>query len=213
MSNIENIFICLSAPLFIGAICAGRKYYHGFVFVILGYVACLVSAYANTFFAKVYYADVVTASLEIAPVVEEIVKLLPVLFYLLVYHPNKKSILLAIFAVGTGFATMENTYYLVQSGANNMFYLLVRSMGSGSMHIICGAIIGYGLIYIWEYPWLKFPGTFGLLCGAICYHALYNLMISSGGTLEKIGILLPLLTVLLTILTVKRLKIGALQLE
>ena len=47
---------------------------------------CLLSAYINTFLAAVYHADALAATAEIAPVVEEIMKLLPLAFYLLVSY-------------------------------------------------------------------------------------------------------------------------------
>lgn len=49
--------------------------------------ACLLSAYLNTFFARLYQADAVNAATQIAPVVEEILKLLPLLFFLAVFEP------------------------------------------------------------------------------------------------------------------------------
>ena len=49
---------------------------------------CLLSAYINTFLAAVCGADVLAATVEIAPVVEEIMKLLPLAFYLLVFEPK-----------------------------------------------------------------------------------------------------------------------------
>ncbi len=39
-------------------------------------------------FAALYAADTIAATAEIAPVVEEVMKLLPLLFYLLVFEPE-----------------------------------------------------------------------------------------------------------------------------
>ncbi len=63
MSNIENIFICLSAPLFIGAICVEES---TIMVLSLSFWVMWHAWYLHTIpFAKVYYADVVTASLKL----------------------------------------------------------------------------------------------------------------------------------------------------
>jgi len=64
------------------------------------------------------------------------------------------------------------------------------------MHIACGTIVGYGLLYVWKRPWLKVAGVFGLLCIAITFHAIYNLLLSAGGAVQTIGLLIPVITAL-----------------
>lgn len=49
MTYIENIFVCIAAPLLVAAFCMGRKYVGFFLFAFSGMGACLVSAYVNTF--------------------------------------------------------------------------------------------------------------------------------------------------------------------
>lgn len=194
MTYIENIFLCLTTPMLVGAVCAGRKHGQAFMFVLAGYSSCLLSAYINSFFAGIYASGLLSATVEIAPVVEEVMKLAPLLFYLLVFEPTQRSALLATLTIGASFATFENACYLAEHGATELMHLLIRGLGSGAMHIVCGAIIGYGLIYVWKTPWLKTAGTFGLLCAAITYHAIYNLLVSASGGLQIFGFLFPVLT-------------------
>ena len=59
------------------------------------------------------------------------------------------------------------------------------------MHVICGAIVGGGLAYVWQRTWLKIAGTCGLLGAAITFHAIYNLLIAYGGAAQYIAYLLP----------------------
>ena len=92
MTYIENIFLCMVSPLLLAALCMGRRQLRFFVFCIAGMGVCLLSAYINTFFAAVYQADALAATAEIAPVVEEIMKLLPLAFYLLVFEPEGEKI-------------------------------------------------------------------------------------------------------------------------
>ena len=204
MTYIENVFVCIAGPLLLATFFMGKKYYGVFFFCIAGMGACLLSAYVNTFFAKLYNADFINATTQIAPVVEEIMKLLPLLFYLLVFEPKPKKINMAVLIVATSFATFENICYLIENGAAQLSFILIRGFGTGAMHIVCGAIASYGIVYVWQYSWLKIAGTFGLLGAAINFHAIYNLLIAHGGITQYIAYALPVLTMI-----VGRLIIGA----
>jgi len=194
MTYIENIFVCIAGPLLLAILFMGRKYYGVFFFSMAGMGACLLSAYINTFFAKLYGADFIGATTQIAPVVEEVMKFLPLLFYLLVFEPKSKEIGIAVLVVATSFATFENICYLVDRGAAQLSYILIRGFGTGAMHIVCGIIASYGIVFVWQYNWLKIAGTFGLLAAAINYHAIYNLLIAHGGQAQYIAYALPIVT-------------------
>lgn len=197
MTYIENIFVCVSAPLLIAMLFMGRRYYRFFFFVLAGMGTCLLSAYINTFFAYLYDADPMNAATQIAPVVEEVMKLLPVLFYLLIFDPKPEKIRGSALMIGISFATFENIVYLTQSGADHLAYLLIRGFGTGAMHIVCGAIISTGLVYVWQRSWLKIAGVAGLLVAAITYHATYNLLVAHEEGTQYIAYALPLLSLLL----------------
>ncbi len=122
-------------------------------------------------------------------------KLLPVLFYLLVFEPPREEAMGAILMTAAGFATFENACYLTTNGASNFTWLLIRGAGSGAMHIVCGMLLGLGLNALWNVAWLKAAGTVAMLCFVIIYHAIYNLLVSQQGTAAVVGYLLPLLTV------------------
>ena len=79
MTYIENVFVCMAAPLVVALLSLKRGQRAALVFCLTGMGACLLSAYLNTFFARLYQADAVNAATQIAPVVEEIMKLLPLL--------------------------------------------------------------------------------------------------------------------------------------
>ncbi len=197
MTYIENIFVCVAAPLLVAASCMGRKYLRFFLFAFAGMGACLVAAYVNTFFVAIYEATAFHATAEIAPVVEEVIKLLPLLFYLLVFEPEPEQIRPAVFTVAAGFAIFENICYLIQHGAEHLGFLLIRGFGTGAMHIVCGAIVGYGLVYVWRRGWLKVAGTCGLLGAAVIFHGIYNLLIAYGGWVQYVAYVLPVLAVIL----------------
>ena len=206
MIYIENVFVCIAAPLLLAMFAMGKKYYRIFFFCFAGMGACLLSAYINTFFVHFYSANLFNATTQIAPVVEEIMKLLPLLFYLIIFEPKSGEIPIAVLIVAVSFATFENICYLTQHGASDLSFLLIRGFGTGSMHIVSGAIIGYGLVYVWQYGWLRTAGTVGLLGATITFHAIYNLLISYGGTAQYLAFALPIFTLVLGGVTARLLK-------
>ena len=169
MTYIENVLICMASPLLIAALCMGKRQTKFFLFCFAGMGACLLSAYINTFLTAIYEADAFAATSEIAPVVEEVM------------------------IVALSFATFENVCYLIQNGAEHFSFIFFRGIGTGAMHVICGAIVGGGLVYVWRRTWLKIAGTCGLLGAAITIHAIYNLLIAYGSAAQYIAYLLPVL--------------------
>ena len=195
MTYIENIFVCMAAPLIMAMLCLGRKHRRAFFFCIAGMGMCLLSAYLNTFFAKVYGANALNATTQIAPVVEELMKLLPLLFYLAIFQPDSKQFQVAAVVVGASFATFENVCYLTQNGAGEFWLLLIRGFGTGAMHVVCGGGYGYWMKSVWGKRGLRTVCLFGLLCLVITYHAIYNLLVSVGGTLQYVAYFIPIFTV------------------
>ena len=196
MTYIENIFVCVAAPLLVAAFCMGRKYLRFFLFTFAGMGACLISAYVNTFFVAIYEATVFNATAEIAPVVEEVMKLLPLLFFLAVFEPTFARFRLAAVIVAASFATFENICFLTQNGADQILFLLIRGFGTGAMHVACGNVYGGALRPVWDSRPLRAACLFALLCVAIIYHAIYNLLVSAGGTPQLIAYFVPLPTAL-----------------
>ena len=195
VTYIENIFLCMVSPLLVAALCMGRRQLRFFLFCMAGMGVCLLSAYINTFLAAVCQADALAATAEIAPVVEEMMKLLPLVFYLLVFEPEGDKIKAAAITVALAFATFENVCYLIQNGADRFSFIFFRGFGTGAMHVLCGLIVGGGLAYTWRRTWLKVAGTCGLLGAAITLHAIYNLLIAYGGAAQHIAYALPVLLV------------------
>ena len=195
MTYIENIFLCMVSPLLVAALCMGRRQLRFFLFCIAGMGVCLLSAYINTFLAAVCQADALAATAEIAPVVEEMMKLLPLVFYLLVFEPESEKIKPAAITIALTFATFENVCYLIQNGADRFSFIFFRGFGTGAMHVLCGLIVGGGLAYAWQRTWLKIAGTCGLLGAAITLHAIYNLLIAYGGAAQYVAYALPVLLV------------------
>ena len=92
-------------------------------------------------------------------------------------------------------ASIDKSVYLIQNGADRFSFIFFRGFGTGSMHVLCGLIVGGGLAYTWRRTWLKIAGTCGLLGAAITLHAIYNLLIAYGGAAQYIAYALPVLLV------------------
>ena len=197
MNYIENIYVCLLTPLLITAFCLRGKGRRLIAFLLCGMTVCLLSSYISTFLATVYGADFLTASLEISPLVEELMKFLPVLFYLIVFEPDIRALFDAVLVVAVGFATFENVCFLTQNGASDIKHLLLRGFGTGAMHVVCGAIVAFGLMYLWDRVWIRGAGTVGLLAVAMVYHGIYNILVSQSGIPAFIGYAIPMLSIIL----------------
>ena len=199
MNYIENIYICLVAPLLIALLCLRGSQQRMMLFLLGGMTVCLLSSYISTFLTAVHGASILVASLEIAPMVEELMKLFPVLFYLLIFEPKKECAAEGALMIAVGFATFENACYLAANGAAQLFYLLIRGFGTGAMHVVCGLIVAMGLLNLWDRLYLRVAGTVGLLSVAATYHAIYNVLVSQTGPAAWVGYLIPVMTALLTL--------------
>ena len=194
MNYIENIFVCIVAPLFVVVFCLRGKSRRTMLFLLAGMVMCLLSAYVSTFFAALYEVDALIASLEISPLVEEVMKLLPVLFYIMVFDADAEASANAAMVTAAGFATFENVCYLTQNGADDLFDLTVRGFGTGAMHIVCGSIAALAITFLWKRRWIRSAGTLALLALASAYHGSYNILVSQTGVAAYIGYAIPLVS-------------------
>ena len=192
MNYIEHIYICLIAPLLIAVFCAKGRGRRIVAFLTIGMTACLLSSYISSFVAAVEGAPLHLAAIEISPFVEEVVKILPVIVYLMLFSPE--GISEGVIMTAIVFATFENVQYLMQKGAGNLMFLLIRGFGTGAMHVVCANIIIIGLTRLWKNDWLRIAGTIALLAVAITYHGVYNILASQTGAPAYIGYCIPMIT-------------------
>jgi RsiW-degrading membrane proteinase PrsW (M82 family) len=223
VNYIENIYICIAAPLLVAILAmtgggdgstqdktlaivrSNRR--RVMVFLLVGMTICLLSSYISTFLALVLEADRQEATWEITPLVEEMMKFLPILFYLLVFEPdNREESAVNIMAVAVGFATLENVCYLTANGASDILLLGVRGFGTGVMHVVCGEIVYIGFVFLWDEFWLRFAGIAGLISLAATYHAIYNILVSQDGITAWVGYLIPMVTAVLMLRLRRRIR-------
>ena len=211
MTYIENIFVCLALPLILSLLFTRGRARSFPLFVVAGMSVCLLSAYVSSFFMGYCGADARVAVIEITPVCEEILKLLPLLFYLLIFEPKPRELPGAALAIAVGFATFENVCYLTENGAEDLAFLLIRGISAGALHILCGVLSGYGIAYVFRRRWLALTGTVGILGACIGFHGIYNLLITAQGVWKTAGYLFS--SVLLVCLLVLRQLLPRLKLS
>ena len=111
----ENILICISVPLLISLIFVRGNTGKFVASFIIGMAVCLISAYISGFIDLASHMGDEDTAIFISPIVEEVMKLLPLLFYLLMFAPEDDSLHLCALGIGTGFATFENCCYLART--------------------------------------------------------------------------------------------------
>ena len=85
MIYIENIFVCIAIPMLLSLFFTEHRQRVFKLFVVAGMAICLLAAYVSSFFMNYYQTNATTTMIEITPVCEEVMKLLPLLFYYLIF--------------------------------------------------------------------------------------------------------------------------------
>ena len=194
MDNLTYIaFIAMTVSLGLMLPLMEKKVRRLVIFMIVGMFSCLFVSELNHILLDAYNNDMFYVTTTITPVTEEIVKALPILYFAIVITDDRRVLIPNAFAVGVGFALLENVVILTQNVDNvTILWAFVRGFGSGLVHGICTVMVGWGISYIRKRRKFFYCGTFALLSAAIIYHATYNLLVQSA--YQYVGILLPLLT-------------------
>ena len=178
------------------------------VFMITGIFSCLFVSELNNILLGVFQNDIFFVTTTVTPITEEIVKMLPILFFAIMVSDERSTLIPISYAVGVGFALLENVVILTQNVENvTILWALVRGFGSGLVHGICTVMVGWGISYIKKRRKFFYCGTFALLSAAVIYHAIYNLLVQS--QYQYVGILLPTITYIPVVLFLRKKKIKA----
>ncbi len=188
----ENIIICIAIPLIITLIFIGGGAGRFVKAFITGMVICLLAAYISGYLESISGLGAEDASIFISPIVEEIMKYLPILFFMLVFNSDGNVLILMSIGVGAGFATFENCCYILSSGADNLTYILIRGMAVGVMHIVSIFALTLALVLLRRLNVSSYAGMAGALSLSITFHSLYNLLVSEPGISSVIGYCLPI---------------------
>ena len=182
MANLTVIlFLCAAVPMLPALYMIPDKRSRLFVgYMLLGMVVCLIASEVNSMLLGTFGGDVRYVSTNVTPIVEEVMKALPVLYFALFFSDNKDTLLSISFAMGLGFAVLENMVILTGSMEKvTVLWALVRGFGAARMHSACTSMIGQGISYVHKRRKLFYCGTFSLLISAAIGHALFNTLIQS----------------------------------
>ena len=187
------LFICSAVPMTLMLFLLEKKPRMTILYMLLGQVVCLLAAQLNTLFRDALYGvdyDIYAVTVSVTPVIEEILKAIPVIYFGFVISHKKEDLLNVAMALGIGFAILENFYILVvDTAAVTIGWALMRGFSSALLHGICTSLVGYGVSYVKTRKKLFYTGTFGLLTMAMIIHGLFNAFIQS--QYSYVGILLP----------------------
>ena len=190
----ENILICIAAPLLFSLLFV-RGWTRIFVITFLtGMMMCLLAGYIDGFISYAGGMSENDVSIFVAPITEEIMKLFPILFVILLFDVSGEVIVSCAIGVGVGFATFENICYLLSFGGSNIVFILIRGMAVGVMHIVSVVAVTVGMIIVKRLNALSLSGITGALALSMTFHALYNLLVSEPGITTYIGYALPVVT-------------------
>ena len=188
----ENILFCISIPLLLTILYTRGSVRRFLAAFLLGMATCLLSSYISGYLTLLAGLDTTKSAVYISPTVEEIMKLLPVVFYLTVFRPKDMTLAAYSISLGAGFATFENCCYLLAVGSESLAFTLIRGLAVGVMHIVCMLAMSLTLIMVRRYRVYSFSTLVGCLALAVIFHALYNLLVSVPGVPALIGYALPM---------------------
>ena len=202
----ENILICIAIPLLVSLLFVRgevRRYLAAFLF---GMGVCLLAAYISSFLGDTVGMTENDTAVYLSPVVEELMKLLPLGFFTVMIAPKERRQTMLAVAVGAGFATFENCCYILTSGAENLGYILIRGFAVGVMHIMSILALSMWFLIAKRLKVFNFSSITVGVSIAMIFHGLYNLLVSKPGISTVLGFLMPPLTALLLYLLFRRLS-------
>lgn len=174
------IMICMVVPLLLLMTMLNGKSRLLFGFLLAGMMIAVCAYEINTLVCHIFGLSGTELSIKAAPIIEEILKALPILFYAALVSDERKLVLNLSMAVGIGFAMLENAFLLITYVDEvNLGWAVVRGVSTSLSHGICTLIVGCGIIFVRKQKKLFYTGTFALLAAAMTLHATFNLLIQS----------------------------------
>lgn len=194
-SLIYILFISIFFPLLLMVIIVERKSRLPIFFMLTGIFASVFTYEINGVLVAYTQIDSFRATVSLAPITEELIKALPILFYAIVITDKREKLFTASMAIGIGFAVLENAHYLLtNSNEFSIFTGIMRGFGTGLMHGMCTLLVGFGISFVKKKKKIFFVSVFALLSASITYHAIFNMLVQSEYPI--VGAILPIITYL-----------------
>lgn len=202
----ENILICISIPLLVVSVFVRGSARKFAISSFTGMIVSLLAAYITGFLNMKLGWEYDKSLIFISPVVEEILKFAPMIFYVFMFDAAEEEYAHIALGIGAGFATFENCCYLIVGETENLRIMAIRGMAVGVMHLISMLILAAGLIIARRFKALTYSVTIGVLSFSMTIHALYNLLVSQPGVPANIGFVFPVCLAVLSYVPYKRLR-------
>ena len=186
------IMVCIAVPLLLLMTMLNSRSRLLLGFVLCGMLLAVCAYEVNSLACALFGLSGPELSIKAAPIIEEILKAIPVLFFAVFVSDAKKQLLQLAMAAGIGFAVLENAFLLITyADAVSIGWAVVRGISASLMHGICTLIVGCGIIFVRSQKKLFYTGTFALLSAAMTLHALFNLLVQS--PYDYIALALPII--------------------
>ncbi len=193
----ENVLICIAVPFTISLLFIKGTARWLTVCFLTGMVVCILSAYIAGFFEMTSGFSAEDTSIYLSPIVEEVMKLLSILFCMFIIEPSDDEIDLLAVGIGVGFATFENCCLILSSGETQLTYVFIRGAAVGVMHIVTLVALAKGMQLLKTYKVFSLAGVAGVLSLSVTVHGLYNLLVSKPGLPSYIGYVMPMVCAIL----------------
>ncbi len=216
----ENILICIALPLCVCVFFTKGSSKMFIMFFVCGMVTCLFSGYIVGYIQAVSGWEKEDIPIFLSPMIEEIIKMIPVLFVLFAFSDRSDiraglstteqsipqndeteshnisdhSMILIALGVSAGFATFENACYILDQGASSFFYILIRGLAVGVMHIVSVLAMTMLILALRRLKIISVPVIAGALTMSMTFHGLYNLLVSDPSILMYVGFSLPIVS-------------------
>jgi len=190
------IMICMVVPLLLLMTLLNKPSRLLLGFVLGGMVLAVCAYEINSLVCVLFQLSGQELSITAAPMIEEILKALPVLFFAILVSDDRKLVLQLAMASGIGFAILENAFLLITYVDQvDIGWAIVRGVSTSLSHGICTMIVGCGIVFVRKQKKLFYTGTFALLAAAMTLHAIFNLLIQS--PFDYVALALPIIIYLL----------------
>ena len=194
MGDTITIFYCIIViPLLFSVLIVGKRSRKYIIYLIIGFTCCLIASVVNSFIRQIYNGSYLELTTTCTPIVEEILKALPVFYYGMIFSDDKDTLVGIGFATGVGFAILENGISLLLNGESvSIMWALLRGFSTSLMHAMTTALMGLGLSFIKKRKKMALMAIFSFLTLAIVYHATFNELVQS--EILWIAIIFPFIT-------------------
>ncbi len=164
------------------------------VSILTGMFTCLFVSELNGLLLRITDSTMLYFTTNITPITEELVKVLPVIYYARVFSDDRKSVTTVAFAIGVGFSMLENIIILTQHIETvNLAFAIIRGFSTGLMHSISTMLVANYIYYIKTKKKLFLCGTLCTFNLSVVFHSVFNILVEADSIIANyIGYLLPI---------------------